>query len=45
MHAGAQERNEFFKDTHTLATRWELVDSVRNGTFVLTSYKPMYVAL
>ncbi len=42
-YAVAQARNEFLKDTHTLASRWELVDSVRNGTFVLTSYKPVFV--
>lgn len=42
-YAGAQNRNEFFKETHTLSARWELVDSLRNGNFLLTSYKPVYI--
>jgi len=43
ISAGAQKRNELFKDTHTLAARWELEDSLSNGNFLLTSYKPVYV--
>ena len=42
-YAGAQNRNEFFKETHTLSARWELVDSLRNGNFLLTSYKPVFI--
>jgi len=41
--AAAQQRNELFKNTHSLAARWELVDSLRNGNFLLSSYKPVYV--
>lgn len=41
--ASAQERNEFFKDPYCFGARWELEDSLRNGTFLLTSYRPIYV--
>ena len=42
-HAGAQQRNVLFKDSHTLSARWELADSLRNGNFLLSSYKPVFV--
>ena len=42
-YAGAQSSNAFFKETHSLSARWELVDSLRNGNFLLTSYKPVYI--
>jgi len=32
-----------FSNSHDLATRWELQDSLRNGTFLITPYKPNYV--
>jgi phospholipase A1 len=32
-----------FKETHTLRARWELADSLRNGTFLITPYRPVYV--
>jgi phospholipase A1 len=32
-----------YMDSHDLATRWELQDSLRNGTFLITPYKPIYV--
>lgn len=41
--ASAQHRNEIFKETHSLSARWELVDSLRNGNFLLSPYKPVYV--
>lgn len=39
----AQSQNRAFLETHSLVSRWELVDSVRNGTFLLTPYKPVYL--
>jgi len=41
--AMAQSQNRAFTETHTLRSRWELADSLRNGTFLLTPYKPVYV--
>jgi len=40
---GAQKRNEIVKDSHSLSARWELADSLRNGNFLLSSYKPVFV--
>ena len=40
-HVHAQ--NLAFKETHTLCARWELADSLRNGTFLITPYRPVYV--
>ncbi|MBK9761248.1 MAG: phospholipase A [Flavobacteriales bacterium] len=39
----AQSQNRAFKETHSLRARWELEDSLRNGNFLLTPYKPVYV--
>ncbi|MEO8591292.1 MAG: phospholipase A [Flavobacteriales bacterium] len=36
-------QNQVFRDSHTLRARWELDDSLRNGNFLLTPYKPVYV--
>ncbi len=41
--AQAQSQNKAFTETHTLRSRWELEDSLRNGNFLLTPYKPVYV--
>ena len=43
MYSAAQQRNDLIKETHGLRARWELVDSLRNGTFLLTPYKPVYI--
>lgn len=42
-HADAQRGNEIFKETHSLSARWELGDSLNNGKFLLTPYKPVYI--
>lgn len=42
-HLAAQQHNELVKETHSLAARWELEDSLRNGNFLLSPYKPVYV--
>src|SRR5436190_11815618 len=39
----AQSQNRAFTETHTLRARWELADSLRNGNFLITPYKPVYV--
>lgn len=39
----AQGQRLAFPNSHDLATRWELQDSLRNGTFLITPYKPIYV--
>ncbi len=39
----AQAQNLAFLGTHTLEARWELEDSLRNGTFLITPYRPVYV--
>jgi len=39
----AQAQNRAFLETHSLVSRWELVDTARNGTFLLTPYKPVYL--
>lgn len=39
----AQGQRLAFRNGHDLATRWELQDSLRNGTFLITPYKPNYV--
>ncbi|MBL0127202.1 MAG: phospholipase A [Flavobacteriales bacterium] len=36
-------QNKVFRDSHTLRARWELADSLSNGTFLITPYKPLYV--
>ncbi len=41
--ASAQRNNEMFKETHSLSARWELVDSLSNGNFLLAPYKPVYI--
>ncbi|MEO5584282.1 MAG: phospholipase A, partial [Flavobacteriales bacterium] len=41
-YASAQRGNQIFKETHSLSARWELVDSLRNGNFLLSSYQPVY---
>ncbi len=41
LPSGAQ--NLAFLETHTLPARWELTDSLRNGTFLITPYKPVYM--
>ncbi len=42
-YASAQRNNEMFKETHSLSARWELEDSLNNGNFLLTPYRPVYV--
>ena len=39
----AQSQNRAFTETHSLRARWELADSLRNGNFLLTPYKPVYL--
>ena len=39
----AQSQNRAFIETHSLRSRWELADSLRNGNFLLTPYKPVYL--
>ncbi|MBK9288986.1 MAG: phospholipase A [Flavobacteriales bacterium] len=41
--AATQAQNLAFLGTHTLDARWELEDSLRNGTFLITPYRPVYV--
>lgn len=38
----AQGQRLAFTRSHDLAARWELQDSLRNGTFLITPYKPIY---
>ena len=40
---GNDDQNWYFKNSKSLSELWELDDEHQRGTFILTSYKPIYI--
>ena len=45
FHSEAQTIDDQSVHIKSISERWELADSTRKGTFLLTSYKPFYFSL